>query len=138
MSNPMSDFNTKIIEEFRSNGGMLGGGFAGAPMLLLTTTGAKSGREHTSPLVYLADGDRIVIFASKGGAPTNPAWYHNLVANPRARLEVGDETFDADATVAEGEERERLFTKQASIMPGFAEYQAKTDRVIPVVVLTRA
>jgi deazaflavin-dependent oxidoreductase (nitroreductase family) len=134
----MSDFNTKIIDEFRSNHGRVGGPFEGAPLLVLTTTGAKSGQPRTNPLVYLPDGDRMVIFASKAGAPTNPDWYHNLKAHPRVTVEVGDETFDADATVAEGEERDRLYAQQATIMPGFAEYQEKTDRVIPVVVLTRA
>jgi deazaflavin-dependent oxidoreductase (nitroreductase family) len=134
----MSDFNTKIIDEFRSNHGRVGGPFEGAPLLVLTTTGAKSGQPRTNPLVYLPDGDRMVIFASKAGAPTNPDWYHNLKAHPRVTVEVGDETFDADATVAQGEERDRLYAQQATIMPGFAEYQEKTDRVIPVVVLTRA
>jgi deazaflavin-dependent oxidoreductase (nitroreductase family) len=133
----MSDFNTGIIQEFRSNRGQVGGGFEGAPMIILTTTGAKSGQPRTHPLVYLADGDRVVIFASKAGAPTNPDWYHNLVAHPRVTVELGDETFEADATVAEGDERDRLYAQQASIMPGFAEYQEKTERVIPVVVLTR-
>jgi deazaflavin-dependent oxidoreductase (nitroreductase family) len=133
----MSDFNAKIIEEFRANHGKVGGGFDGAPMVLITTTGAKSGEERTNPLVYLSDGDRVVIFASKAGAPTSPDWYHNLVANPRVGVEIGDETFSAEASEVKGEERDRLYAKQASIMPGFAEYQAKTDRVIPVVVLTR-
>jgi deazaflavin-dependent oxidoreductase (nitroreductase family) len=133
----MSDFNTNVIAEFRSNKGQVGGGFAGAPMVVLTTTGAKSGQPRTTPLVYLADGDRVVIFASKAGAPTNPDWYHNLRAHPRVTVELGAETFEADATVAEGDERERLFAMQVSVMPGFAEYQEKTERVIPVVVLTR-
>jgi deazaflavin-dependent oxidoreductase (nitroreductase family) len=118
----MSDFNSKVIEEFRSNHGKVGGGFAGAPMVVLTTTGAKSGKPRTNPLVYLADGDRFVIFASKAGAPTNPDWYHNLVAHPRVGVEVGDETFEADATVAEAGERARLYAMQVSVMPGFAEY----------------
>ena len=133
----MDDFNAKIIEEFRANHGKVGGGFDGAPMVLITTTGAKSGKERINPLVYLADGDRVVIFASKAGAPTSPDWYHNLVANPRVGVEIGDEKFSAEASEVNGEERDRLYAKQASIMPGFAEYQAKTDRVIPVVVLTR-
>ncbi len=134
----MSDFNSKVIEEFRANQGRVGGGFEGAPMLILTTTGAKSGQPRTNPLVYLADGDRLVIFASKAGAPTNPDWFHNLVAHPRVSVEVGGESFEADATVAEGEERDRLYANQVAVMPGFADYQAQTDRVIPVVVLTRA
>ena len=135
----MSDFNAKIIDEFRANDGNLSGNFAGAPMLLLTTTGAKSGKSRTNPLVYLVDGDRYVIFASKAGAPTNPDWYHNLMAHPRVKIEIGDETFDADATVVEGEERERLFSQQTTIMPGFGEYQEKAGgRTIPVVALSRA
>jgi deazaflavin-dependent oxidoreductase (nitroreductase family) len=133
----MNEFNRTIIDEFRANAGKVGGGFAGAPMVLLTTTGAKSGKRLTTPLVYMPDGDRIVIFASKAGAPTNPAWYHNLVANPVVTLEVGPETFDADAAVAAGDERSQLFNRQAAVMPQFAEYQRKTTRVIPVVVLKR-
>jgi deazaflavin-dependent oxidoreductase (nitroreductase family) len=132
----MNDFNTKIVDEFRANHGQVGGPFTGAPMLVLTTTGAKSGEARVNPLVYLADGDRLVIFASKAGAPTNPDWYHNLRAHPRVTVERGDETFAADAIVVEGEERDRLYAQQASVMPGFAEYQEKTARVIPVVVLT--
>lgn len=138
MSSNPNDFNQQVIAEFRANGGKVGGPFAGSPMLLLTTTGAKSGQSRTTPLVYTTDGDRIVIIASKGGAPTNPAWYHNLVANPTATVEIGTETFQARATVAEGAERERLFNQQAAQMPGFAEYQKKTTRQIPVVILERA
>ena len=107
-------------------------------MIVLTTTGAKSGQPRTNPLVYLADGDQLVIFASKAGAPTNPDWYHNLLAHPRVTVELGDETFHADASVVQGEERDRLFAQQVAVMPGFAEYQEKTTRTIPVVVLTRA
>lgn len=132
-----NDFNQSIIEEFRANGGKVGGPFAGAPMLLLTTTGAKSGQPRTTPVVYLPDGDRQVVFASKAGAPTNPDWYHNLVAHPHVSVEVGSERFDADATVLTGEERDRLFAQQAERMPGFREYQDKTSRVIPVVALER-
>src|SRR5690349_15812379 len=102
----MNDFNKNLIEEFRANGGKVGGQFAGSPMILLTTKGAKSGQERTTPLVYTRDGDRYVIIASKGGAPTNPAWYHNLVANPEATAEIGTETFRVRARVAEGEERQ--------------------------------
>jgi deazaflavin-dependent oxidoreductase (nitroreductase family) len=134
----VSDFNTKVIDEFRANKGKVGAPFERAPMVLLTTTGAKSGASRTTPLVYLPDGDRIVIFASKGGAPTHPDWYHNLVAHPRVRIEVGDESFEADATVAQGDERDRLFARQVSAMPGFADYQENTTRVIPVVLLNRA
>jgi deazaflavin-dependent oxidoreductase (nitroreductase family) len=134
----MQNFNAKIIDEFRANGGKVGGQFEGAPMLLLTTTGAKSGKRFTTPLVHTNDGDRIVILASKAGAPTHPDWYYNLVKNPAVTVELGTETFEATATVVEGQDRERLYDAQATLMPGFREYQEKTDRVIPVVVLERA
>jgi deazaflavin-dependent oxidoreductase (nitroreductase family) len=133
----VTDWNRAVIDEFRTNGGKVGGQFAGAPLLVLTTTGAKTGKQRTHPLVYLPDGDRIIVFASKGGAPTSPDWYHNLVANPTATVEVGNETFAVKATVLTGEERDRIFAKQAELMPGFAEYQEKTTRTIPVVVLER-
>ena len=133
----MSDFNQTIIAEFRANGGKVGGPFAGSTMLLLTTTGAKSGQPRISPLVYTADGDTLVVIASKRGAPTNPDWFYNLVANPVVTVERGTEQFQARATVPEGAERERLFTQAATQMPGFAEYQRKTTRTIPVVVLER-
>jgi deazaflavin-dependent oxidoreductase (nitroreductase family) len=133
----VNDWNAKIIAEFRANGGKVGGQFEGAPLLLLTTTGAKSGLARTSPMMYLPDGDRLVVFASKAGAPTNPDWYHNLVANPSATVEVGTETFDVDAQVTTGAERDELYARQAQLYPGFAEYESKTDRVIPVVALTR-
>ena len=133
----VSDFNAKIIEEFRAHGGKVGGPFEGAPMVLLTTVGAKSGTQRTTPLVYLPDGDRVVVFASMAGAPTNPAWYHNLVANPSVIIEVGDQRSEATATVLTGEERDRLYAEQASRMPAFADYQAKAGRVIPVVALER-
>jgi deazaflavin-dependent oxidoreductase (nitroreductase family) len=131
----MNEWNKKIIEEFRANGGKVGGQFEGAPLVLLTTTGAKSGRKLTTPVMYLADGDRQIVFASKAGAPTNPAWYHNLIANPRVTVELGEATFEAEATPVTGEERDRLYDKQARLYPGFAEYQEKTTRVIPVVAL---
>ncbi len=131
----MSDFNNKVIEEFRANDGQVGGPFEGAPVLLLTSTGAKSGEQRTTPVMYLPDGDRFVIFASKAGADTHPAWYHNLVANPAATVEVGSDTVEAEAVVTEGEERERLFRKQAELYPQFADYESKTSRVIPVVAL---
>lgn len=133
----MSDFNENVINEFRANGGKVGGPFEGAPMMLLTTTGAKSGQARTSPVVYTRDGDRFVIIASKAGAPTNPDWFHNLVANPEVTAEVGTETFSARATVTSGEERARLYDAHAALMPGFAEYAQKTTREIPVVVLDR-
>ena len=132
-----NDWNQKIIEEFRSAGGKVGGQFEGAPVLLLHSTGAKTGKERTTPMMYLADGDRLVVFASKAGAPTNPDWYHNLLAHPRARVEVGTETFDVDAEVTDREERDRLYAIQSERYPGFAEYEAKTTRVIPVVSLRR-
>lgn len=133
-----NDFNQAIIAEFRANGGKVGGQFEGAPMLLLTTTGAKSGQPRVSPLVYTTDGDRLVIIASKGGAPTNPDWFANLRANPTVTVEVGSEQFQARAVVAEGEERDRLFNQMAAQMPGFAEYQRNTSRLIPVVLLERS
>ena len=133
----VNEFNRNLIAEFRANDGTLTGPFAGAPMLLLTTTGAKSGRKHTTPLVYQKVGDAIVVFGSKGGAPTHPAWYYNLVANPVVTVEVPGETFDATARTAVGEERDRIWSAQKELMPGFAEYEAKTDREIPVVVVER-
>jgi deazaflavin-dependent oxidoreductase (nitroreductase family) len=134
----MAGFNERLIVEFRANEGRVGGPFAGSPVLLLTSTGAKSGKKYTTPLVYTTDRDRYVIIASKGGSPTNPAWYHNLVANPRATIEVGTETVDVDVSVAQGSERDRLFDAQAALMPNFADYQRKTTRRIPVLVLERA
>lgn len=135
---PQNEFNLNIIKEFRENGGETFGPFKGRPLLLLTTKGAKSGNEGTTPLVYSRDGDRYVIIASMGGAPRHPAWYHNIVANPNVTLEVGTEKFQATAAVAEEPERTRLYNAQAEMMPAFTEYQQKTTRVIPVVVLTRA
>ncbi len=132
-----SDWNRQIIEEFRANEGKVGGVWEGRRLLLLTTTGAKSGQRRTNPLAYLPDGDRLLIFASKAGMPTNPDWYHNLVAHPDVTVEVGAETYEATATVLMGEERDRLYAKQAQASPAFAEYQAKTTRVIPVIALTR-
>jgi deazaflavin-dependent oxidoreductase (nitroreductase family) len=131
----MDDFNRKVIEEFRANEGKVGGPFEGAPVLLLTSTGAKSGEQRTTPVVYQKDGERMVIFASKAGAPSNPAWYHNLVANPTATVEVGPDTLEVDALVTGGDERERLFSRQKELMPQFAEYEQKTTRQIPVVAL---
>jgi deazaflavin-dependent oxidoreductase (nitroreductase family) len=133
----VNDFNRAIIEEFRANDGRVGGPFEGSPVLLLTTTGAKTGQRRTTPVVYLPDGERMVIFASKAGAPTNPAWYHNLLANPTVTVEVGTDTIDANAVVTTGEERDRLFRRQAELHPQFAEYQQKTTRQIPVVALER-
>jgi len=134
----MNEFNAKIIDEFRANGGKVGGMFTGAPMLLLHTVGARSGKAYTTPLVYLADGGRWVIIASKAGAPTNPDWYHNLVAHPDAEIEVGTEKIRVKAREVRDGERDRLYDKQASIMPNFREYAQKTTRVIPVIALERA
>ena len=134
----MSDWNTKVIEEFRATGGKVGGQFDGAPLILLHSTGAKSGQDRVAPVMYLADGDDLVVFASKAGADTNPDWFHNLKANPDTRVEIGPDTVAVRARVAEGEERDRLFDRQKAAYPGFADYEAGTDRVIPVVVLERA
>jgi deazaflavin-dependent oxidoreductase (nitroreductase family) len=133
----VNDFNRNIIDQFRANHGKVEGIFADAPLLLLSTTGAKSGLRRTNPLVYSTDGDRIVVIASKGGAPSHPDWYRNVVANPEVTVELPDETFEARASVASGEERQRLFDAQAALMPNFKEYAEKTDREIPVVVLER-
>ncbi len=136
----MSDWNTAIIEEFRANGGKVGGNFEGAPMLLLHTTGAKSGEDRLVPLMYLDDPehDRLLIFASKAGAPTHPDWYHNLKKNPTVTLEVGTDTFTATATELPRAERDEYYAKQASLYANFAEYEEKTDRVIPVIALTKS
>jgi deazaflavin-dependent oxidoreductase (nitroreductase family) len=132
-----NDFNTKIMEEFHANGGKVGGRFEGTDILILTTTGRKSGQMRWHPLAYSMDGDRYVIAASKGGAPESPDWYFNLVANPSTVIEVGTEVIPVMATVAEGAERDRLYAQHAAKMPGFADYEKNTTRRIPVVVLTR-
>ena len=131
-----SNWNSAIIEEFRANEGRVGA-FASQPLLLLTHTGARSGRQRTNPLAYLADGDRFVVFATKGGSPTNPDWFHNLVANPTVTIEVGTESFEVEAEVAEGDERERLWKEQVSRNRSFGDYEARTSRKIPVIVLRR-
>jgi deazaflavin-dependent oxidoreductase (nitroreductase family) len=131
------DFNTRVIREFRAGGGEVGPPFDGAPLLLLTSTGAKSGTQRTNPMMYLADGPRLVVFASKAGAPTNPDWYHNLVAHPEATVEVGTDRFAVTAKVLSGAERDELYERQAALYPGFGEYQAKTSRTIPVIALER-
>jgi deazaflavin-dependent oxidoreductase (nitroreductase family) len=133
----MHEFNQKLIAEFRANGGKaVSGPFVNAPLLLLTTAGAKSGKPFTTPLVYTRDGgNRIVIIASKGGAPKHPAWYHNLKAHPTPTIELGTQRFQAKATITTGAERERLFNAQAKEMPAFAGYQKNTTRQIPVIVL---
>ena len=132
-----NDLNRRVIEEFRENAGRVGGNYEGRPLLLITTTGRKTGRTHTTPVMYLADGDGYCVFASKGGAPEHPAWYLNLVANPRVIAEVGTERFDARATVLGPDERDAIYRKQASLYSQFTEYERKTARTIPVVRLTR-
>ena len=136
-NNDFNAFNAALVDEFRQNGGHVTGMFGGAPLVLITTTGAKSGKSRTTPIVYTTDGDNVVIIASKGGAPTSPDWFHNLVANPDVTVELPNETFEARARVAEEPERERLYRAQAALMPNFAEYEKATTRKIPVVVLER-
>ena len=129
--------NRKVIEEFRANQGRVGGRFEGRTLLLLHTKGAKSKQERINPVAYIRDGERYVVIASKGGAPTNPDWYYNVVANPELTVEVGTEKHQVHAKVAEEPERTRLYNKMVEMMPGFADYQHKTTRVIPVIILTR-
>lgn len=136
MADP-NEFNRGVIAEFRANEGKVGGPFQGAPMILVTHKGAKSGKEYTTPLVYSKDGDAVVIIASKAGAPDDPQWYRNMVVNPDVTVEIGTETYAARARVAEGAERDRLYAAQAAMMPNFDEYAKKTSRLIPVVVLDR-
>jgi deazaflavin-dependent oxidoreductase (nitroreductase family) len=135
-----NDFNSRIIEEFRANEGRVGGTFEGLPLLLLHHTGARSGTERVNPLAYQRlDDDTVAVFASKGGAPTNPDWFHNLVAHPNARIEIGTDAYDVVARVATGDERDRIWEAQKRERPNFAEYEQKAaGRVIPVVVLQRA
>jgi deazaflavin-dependent oxidoreductase (nitroreductase family) len=132
------DWNSKIIAEFRANGGKVGGPFEGAPLLLLHTVGAKTGQSRVTPVMYQDIGDGVAVFASKAGAPTNPAWYHNLLANPRISAEIGTGTVEVVARVAEGPERERIWEAQKRAYPGFADYETKTTRQIPVVILEPA
>ena len=133
----MADFNAPIIEEFRANGGKVSGMFGGMDLLLLTTTGAKSGKVSTIPVAFTKDGDNFVVVASKGGAPNNPDWYHNLVAHPEVMIEVGTDKVPVRASETKGEERERLFEQHADRYPGFNDYKAKTTRTIPVFILER-
>jgi len=130
-----SEYNQKIINEFRANGGEVTG--RGRTLLLLHTIGAKSGKEYVNPVAHTRDGDRYVIIASKSGAPNNPDWYYNILANPVITVEAGAEKFQAEATVVSEPERTRLYDQMSAVMPGFAEYQKKTSRVIPVVILKR-
>jgi len=134
----IQDWNRNVIEEFRANGGKVGGGQQGRTLLLLHHHGAKTGRERVNPVVYLKSGEDFVIFASKGGHPSNPDWYHNLVANPEATVEVGTETLAVRARIPLDEERLRYWTQIKEMYPGFADYEGKTERVIPAVVLERA
>lgn len=138
MSSDVNDWNARIIDESRANGGAVGGMFQGAPMALLTTTGARTGAERVNPLVCLVDGGRTYVFASAGGAPKNPDWFHNLVANPSVIVEFGTDRYPATARVLEGAERDRVFAAQVALRPPFAEYQQRITRSIPVVELIRA
>ncbi|HTU96714.1 MAG TPA: nitroreductase family deazaflavin-dependent oxidoreductase [Solirubrobacteraceae bacterium] len=136
MSTSPNDFNAQVIDEFRANEGRVGGMFENMPLLLLHHSGAKSGTDYVNPLAYLRDGDRYVIFASKGGAPENPAWFHNVTAHPDVSIEVGTDTLDVRASQADSDERDRLYAAQSERSPQFVEYQEKAGRTIPVVVLT--
>jgi len=136
MSGSRDDWNARIIAEFRSNHGKVGGQFEGAPLLLLHHIGAHSGKPRINPMMYLKDGDRYLVFASKAGADNNPDWYHNLKAHPDVQIEVGDETIEVRAKEVIGPERDRLFARQASLYPRFAEYQRQTKRISPVIAFT--
>lgn len=131
----MNDFNAQVIEEFRANGGTAGGMFEGLPLVLVHNVGAKSGTEYVTPLVYLGEDGRTFIFASKGGADNHPGWFHNLKANPEVSIEIGRDTVDVVAVELTGEERDRIYEAQKAKQPQFAEYEAKTDRTIPVIEL---
>jgi deazaflavin-dependent oxidoreductase (nitroreductase family) len=131
----MNDWNRQTIEAFRANKGQVGGVWEGRPLLLLTTTGAKSGQRRTNPMMYLREGYRLFVFASKGGAPTNPAWYHNLLAHPEVTVEIGDQTYQAIAKPVTSAEHDQIYARWAQRNPQFREYQEKTTRIIPVVEL---
>jgi deazaflavin-dependent oxidoreductase (nitroreductase family) len=133
----MNDWNRKTIEEFRANKGKVGGMWEGRPLLLLTTTGAKSGQHRTNPMMYFREGDHLYVFASKGGAPSHPHWYHNLLAHPNVTVELGDEKFNAIARPMTGEARDEIYARWATLFPQFREYQDKTNRKIPVIELER-
>ena len=135
MSRDPNDWNAQTIAEFRKNHGKVGGHFEGAPLLLLHHSGARSGKNRVNPMMYLKDGDRYLVFASKGGADTNPDWYHNIKAHPDVQIEVGDKTIEARAQEIKGTERDRFYARQASLYPTFAQYQRQTKRIIPVVAL---
>ena len=132
-----NDFNKQVMAEFHANGGKVGGPFEGSDVLILTSTGARSGQTRWNPLVYTRDGDRFIIVASKGGAPTSPDWYYNLVANGSGVVEIGSDVIPVEASVASGAERDRLYAQHAAKMPQFLEYAKNTTRTIPVVVLRR-
>lgn len=136
MADDAASLNAQIIAEFRTHHGRVGGGFAGAPLLLLHTVGARSGQPRINPMMYLPDRERYLVFASKAGSDRNPDWYHNLLAHPDVRIEVGDELLTVHAAVLDAEEREAAFAEQARRYPGFAQYQSMTARIIPVVALT--
>jgi len=136
--NERNEANQRIIDEFRAKNGKVGGRFEGKTLLLLHTKGARSGQEHINPVAFVRDNGRLVVIASKGGAPTNPDWYYNLLANPLVTVEVGTDQFQARALVAEEPERTRLYNKMVEMMPGFDEYRRKTTRKIPVITLTPA
>lgn len=137
MTVDFNEMNRQIIAEFRENDGKVGGRFEGAPVLLLHTTGAKSGAERVNPLMYQAVGNDVAIFASKGGAPTAPDWLHNIRANAAVSIEIGAETVEATARIADSAERAPIWTKQKEAYPQFAEYEASTTREVPVVILER-
>ena len=132
----LNERNQKIIDEFRANHGKVGGRFEGRTLLLLHTLGTKSEKERINPVAYVRDDDRFVVIASKGGAPTNPDWYYNIIQNPQVTIEVGSEKHQAQAVVAEEPERTRLYNKMVEVMPGFDDYRRRTTRVIPVILLT--
>jgi deazaflavin-dependent oxidoreductase (nitroreductase family) len=133
----MKDYNRQVIEQFRAERGKPGGRWAGRPLLLLTTRGARSGQPNTTPIMYVHDGDRLLVIASNAGAPVHPDWYRNLVAHPEVTVEVGTETFDATAVITEGAERQQLWTRIVALYPFFTEHQAKASRQIPVIALER-
>ena len=137
MEHNQSDYNQRLIEEFRADRSNNGEAFKGRPLLLLTTTGARSSQRRATPMMYVLDGDRLLVIASNAGAPSHPAWYYNLVAHPQVTVEVGRETYDATATVTEGAERQRLWTMIVEQRPFFADHQAKITRQIPVIALER-
>ena len=131
----VTDWNSKVIEEFRANGGKVGGAFDGAPLLLLHTLGARTGQQRVNPMMYQPVAGGYAVFASKGGAPVNPDWYHNVLAHPRVAAEIGTRTVPLLARVAEGQERDQIWAAQKAAYPGFADYERKTTRQIPVIVL---